>query len=128
VQGRKPRYETEGNDYIELGIVGYEWSYTPGTGGSPFDQVMGDPAVSTAGSPIGEWGGSSTLQGKSEQEIKDFYFKNFGWSQGLADIKVGAPPNFFVDERGLISDGHKSVLARTIPGKIILRLFMFHPY
>jgi len=55
--------------------------------------------------------------GKPEQEIKDFYFKNFGWSQGLADIKVGAPPNFFIDEQGLISDGNKSVLARTIPGK-----------
>jgi hypothetical protein len=42
---------------------------------------------------------------------------NFGWSQGLADIKVGAPPNFFINEQGLISDGKTSVLARTIPGK-----------
>jgi len=63
VQGRKPRYETEGYDYMELGIVGYQWSYTPGNGGSPFDQVMGDPAVSSAGSPIGEWGGGEAQQG-----------------------------------------------------------------
>jgi len=62
VQGRKPRYETEGYDYMELGIVGYQWSYTPGNGGSPFDQVMGDPAVSSAGSPIGEWGGGQEQQ------------------------------------------------------------------
>jgi len=86
VQGRKPRYETEGYDYMELGIVGYQWSYTPGNGGSPFDQVMGDPAVSSAGSPIGEWGGSEAQQGIPGMSIE--FGRNFSSGNSGVDIKL----------------------------------------
>jgi len=91
VQGRKPRYETEGYDYMELGIVGYEWSYTPGNGDSPFDQVMGDLAVSNAGSPIGEWGGSEAQQG-IKIDIIDFSSVIVGENRGL-HIKLGVSGN-----------------------------------
>jgi len=86
LQGRKPRYETEGYDYMELGIVGYEWSYTPGNGGSPFDQVMGDPAVSSAGSPIGEWGGSQAQQGGPSDHDKLMEFANYFFSDEIKSV------------------------------------------
>ena len=56
INSRKPRYEPNGTHNPEYG---YEWTYVPGTGRSPFDQVQGDPAVSSAGSPQGTWSGKA---------------------------------------------------------------------
>ncbi|HEY9047594.1 MAG TPA: RHS repeat-associated core domain-containing protein [Ohtaekwangia sp.] len=63
IEGRKPRYESDGYNYQEIGIVGYEWYYTPGTGRSPFEQVKSGPAETSGGKPQGNWGGSGSPTG-----------------------------------------------------------------
>ncbi|HEY9047597.1 MAG TPA: DUF6443 domain-containing protein [Ohtaekwangia sp.] len=53
--GRKPRYEPDGTGDPEYGFT---WTYIPGTGRSPFDQVKSGPAETSGGKPQGNWGGT----------------------------------------------------------------------